>query len=65
MTFDTRKRDHNIMFVVSYEDGQTAYITVRPKLLEHGDHVVGGIVRERQAKGEIPEGEIKGVKRVR
>ena len=63
MTLD--KRDHSIMFVVSYEDGQTAYITVRPTGLEHGDHVVRGIVRERQGKGEIPEGEIKVVKRVR
>ena len=53
------------MFVVGYEDGRTAYIRIAPNLLEHGDHVVPGIVRERQQKDEIPVGAIKGVKRVR
>jgi len=61
----TRKCDYHVMFVVSYEDGRTAYIRIAPSLLEHGDHVVPGIVRERQQKDEIPIGEIKGVKRVR
>ena len=60
-----RKRDFNTMFAINYEDGRTAYITVRPKLLEHGDHVVSAIARERQDKGEIPDGTIKGAKRVR
>ena len=49
------------MFAVHYEDGRTAYITVTPKLLEYGDHVVPAIARERQGKGEIPDGPIKGV----
>jgi len=60
-----RKRDHNIMFAVNYEDGRTAYITVAPKHLEGGEHLVPGIARERQEKGEIPDGLIKGVKRVK
>jgi hypothetical protein len=60
-----RKRDPNIMFAVNYEDGRTAYITVSPKMLEAGDHVARTVVRERQDKGEIPEGEIASVKRVR
>jgi hypothetical protein len=60
-----RKRDHHVMFVVSYGDGRTAYIRVAPNLLERGDHIVPAIARERQEKGEIPDGEIKGVKRVR
>ena len=42
-----------------------AYITLSPKKLESGDHVVPAIARELQEKGEIPPGEIKGVKRVR
>ncbi len=66
MAWEQRKtRDHNIMLAVTYEDGRTAYITVSPKLLESGDHLVLSIARERQEKGEIPNGEIKGVKRVR
>jgi hypothetical protein len=66
MAWDARrKRDFNTMFVVNHEDGRTAYITVSPKLLGHGDHVLPAIARERQEKGEIPDGGIKGVKRVR
>jgi hypothetical protein len=53
------------MFAVNYEDGRTAYITISPKVLEPGDHVVRTVARERQAKGEIPAGEIATVKRVR
>jgi len=53
------------MFAVNYEDGRTAYITVSPRLLEGGDHLALSIARKRQEKGEIPDGEIKGVKRVR
>jgi hypothetical protein len=53
------------MFAVHYQDGRSAYITVSPKLLEGGDHLVLSIARDRQQKGEIPEGTIKTVKRVR
>jgi hypothetical protein len=66
MNWDNRrKRDPNIMFAVNYEDGRTAYITIKPKALESGDHVSRGVARERQDKGEFPEGEIASVKRVR
>ena len=66
MNWDNRrKRDPNIMFAVNYEDGRTAYITIKPKALESGDHVSRSVARERQAKGEIPQGEIASVKRVR
>jgi hypothetical protein len=60
-----RARDYNIMFAVNYGDGRTAYITVSPKALELGDQVAIASARERQAKGEIPDGEIVSVKRVR
>ena len=60
-----RKPDYNILFAVNYVDGRAAYITLSPKKLESGDHVVPAIARELQEKGEIPPGEIKGVKRVR
>jgi hypothetical protein len=66
MNWDNRrKRDTNIMFAVNYHDGRTAYITIKPKQLEQGDHVARTVARERQEKGEIPEGEIASVKRVR
>jgi hypothetical protein len=60
-----RKRDTNIMFAVNYADGRTAYITVSPRGLEHGDQLAEVVARERQEKGEIPGGEIRSVKRVR
>jgi hypothetical protein len=53
------------MFAVNYRDGQTAYLTISPHLLRDGDHVVPDIVRKRQEKGEISEGEIVSIKRVR
>ena len=56
-----RKRDP-ILFAVKR---RSTYITLSPKKLESGDHVVPAIARELQEKGEIPPGEIKGVKRVR
>jgi hypothetical protein len=65
MDWQKRKRDHNIMFAVNYKDGRTAYMTVSPRVLQKGDHIVPAVVRERQDKGEIPEGEIATVKRVR
>ncbi len=66
MNWDNRrKRDPNIMFAVNYRDGRTAYITIKPKALESGDHVSRSVARQQQEKGEIPEGEIASVKRVR
>ena len=66
MPWDARRaRDFNFMFAVNYEDGRSAYMTVSPRLLEGGDHLALSIARKRQEKGEIPDGEIKGVKRVR
>jgi hypothetical protein len=60
-----RPRDHNVMFAVQFEDGRTAYLTVSPKVVEEGPLVVHEQIRSRQEKGEIPEGEIATVKRVR
>jgi hypothetical protein len=57
MAWEKRKRDHNIMFAVTFQDGRTAYITISPNALRPGDHVARNIVRERQEKGGIPEGE--------
>ena len=65
MAWEKRKRDHNIMFAVTYVDGRTAYITINPSTLKSGDHLAWAVARERQQKAEIPEGEIVAVKRVR
>jgi hypothetical protein len=60
-----RRRDPNVMFAVHYDDGRTAYITVPPRLLAISDYLVPHVARDRQAKGQIPEGSIAKVKRVR
>jgi hypothetical protein len=65
MAWENRKRDHNVMFAVNYDDGRTAYLTISPSLLRDGDHVVPAIVRQRQQTGEIPEGHIATIRRVR
>jgi hypothetical protein len=66
MTWQRRRaKDPNTMFAVNYENGRTAYLTISPYLLRDGDHVVPAIVRKRQEKGEIPEGPIASIRRVR
>ena len=53
------------MFEVRYADGRSAYIRVEPKAAEYGTAPVLGIAKARQATGEIPDGEIVGVQKVR
>jgi hypothetical protein len=60
-----RPKDPNTLFAVNYKAGRTAYLTISPYLLRDGDHVVPDVVRKRQAKGEIRDGEVASVKRVR
>jgi hypothetical protein len=63
--FPRRPKDPNTLFAVNYQDGRTAYVTITPYHLRDGDHVVPALIRKRQEKGEIPEGEIVTIKRVR
>ena len=58
-----KPRDHHILFAVRFEDGRSAYIRVSPTVAEAGDLMA--IAREQQERGEIPVGNIAGVKRVR
>ena len=60
-----RPRDFSSMFVVKYADGRSAYITISPKELERANNDPHAIVRERQQKGEIPEGEVVSLQRAR
>ena len=53
------------MFEVRYADGRSAYIRVDPKAVEYGTAPVLGIAKARQATGEIPDGEIVSVQKVR
>jgi hypothetical protein len=60
-----RTKDPQHMFAVRYADGQSAYIRVDPKAADYGTAPVLGIAKARQATGEIPQGEIVSVQRVK
>lgn len=55
----------SVMFAVSYDDGRTAYLVIDNHGSGDQDYRVGALARERQARGELPEGSITGIKRVR
>ena len=59
-----RRPDDHVLFAVHYRDGRSAYIRVHPKAVEFSNNAVFGIARDRQARGEIPTGDIVSVKRV-
>jgi hypothetical protein len=60
-----RRFDTNVMFMVSYADGRSAYFTAAPQETGLGDFLARSIASERQASGEIPAGRIIAVRRVR
>ncbi len=60
-----RRRDTHTMFAVYYESGDAAYIRINPLMLRGGDHVAAVIARARQQSGEIAQGTITRVKRVK
>ena len=60
-----RGKDTQHMFAVRYADGRTAYIRVPPKVAEYGTAPVMAIAKTRQATGEIPQGEIISVQKVK
>jgi hypothetical protein len=61
----SRYQDREIMFAINYTDGRTAYISVAAQVVNAGDLRALHIARERQGRGELPEGAISGVKRIR
>ena len=58
-----KQQDQGTRFIVEYEDGRTASITIDRSTLRSGDHVARIVAGERQRGGEIPDGEIKSVRR--
>jgi len=55
----------SVMFPVKFEDGRTAYMVVENHGKPSDDYLAGSIAKERQDKGELPEGTITTIKRVR
>jgi hypothetical protein len=52
-----------ITFMVTYDDGRTAGMSIRRGHLRPGDHVPRLIAREKQSAGELPKGKIVDIRR--
>ncbi len=55
----------SVMFAVNYDDGHTAYLVVQHHGTTEQDYLIPAIARERQAHGELREGAISNIRRVR
>ncbi len=58
-------RGKSVMFSVHFEDGRTAYFVVQGHGGPDQDFRALGLAQERQRTGEVPEGAIRAVRRVR
>jgi hypothetical protein len=63
-TFRKSNPTKSVMFVVTYDDGRTAYMWI-DALRTGDDRTVGPIARNQQEQGALPEGHIASIKRVR
>ena len=64
-TFRKATPAKSVMFAVTYDDGRTAYMVVENHGKPNDDYLVGPIARERQEAGQLPDGTITSIKRVR
>ncbi len=60
-----RGRSPSVMFSVLYEDGRSAYFVAEGHGGPDQDFRAMGMAQERQQAGELPEGVIRTVRRVR
>ena len=60
-----KARGKSVMFTAHYEDGRAAYFVIMGHGGAEDDYLALPIARERQQTGDLPEGKILTVKRVR
>ena len=65
MYFRRSTPQKSVMFAVNFDDGRTAYMVVENHGKPSEDYLAGSIAKERQDRGELPEGTITTIKRVR
>ena len=58
-------RGKSVMFSVHFEDGRTGYFVVQSHGGPDQDFLAMRMAQERQRTGEVPEGAIRTVRRVR
>jgi hypothetical protein len=63
-TFRKSNPKKSVMFVVTYDDGRTAYMSI-DALKTGDDRTAGPIARTQQERGALPEGHITSIRRVR
>jgi hypothetical protein len=54
----------DVMFVVTDDSGQEEWLWIDAQLTRGGDQVVGALVKQRQRRGWLPEGNIQSIKRL-
>ncbi|AWM86992.1 hypothetical protein [Microvirga sp. 17 mud 1-3] len=64
-TFRKANPAKSVMFMVSYDDGRTAYLWVDDASKALDAWAVGPIARAQQEQGTLPEGTITSIRRVR
>jgi hypothetical protein len=60
-----KERSKSVTFASPFGDGHAGYFAIMGHGASDGDHLVLEIARERQRAGEMPEGSIRTVKRIR
>jgi hypothetical protein len=63
-TFRKSNPSKSVMFVVTYDDARTAYLWVNGEKTVD-DWIAGSIARTQQEQGNLPQGNITSIKRVR
>ncbi len=58
-------RGQSVMFSAHFEDGRTAYFVIQGHGSNEEDYLALQVAQERQQSGELPEGAIHTVRRVR
>jgi hypothetical protein len=58
-----KRSSKDVAFIVEYEDGKHAFISIDSFTLRNGDPIAIAIAHEWQEGGRIPPGKIKSVKR--
>ena len=59
----TRKKNRDVPFFVTLDDGSEHSITIDPFVLRNGDHIARIVAGEWQRDGKIPPGKIVKVRR--
>ena len=53
------------MFIVTYDSGHEEWFWIDAQVIRGGDQMVGAMVKLRQQRGMLPEGNIQSIQRRR